>query len=176
MTFRHDEPAQLKLATQILSEAREELARADGKAGLLLAAAGVVVGALLAGLLAKDWDPTSLQDCIEWLWWTGTAAGLAGLVSLGCAVWPRTKYRKQRHPKTLSFFGDVIGMSMSELEENLEVTAAKPGRATLDQLKQVSRIVDQKYRWIQRGMFSLALASAACLVSVLGNTWLSCGS
>lgn len=66
MIFRRDEPTELKLAMQILGEAREELARADGKAGLLLAAAGVVVGALLAGLLAKDWDPTSLHDRIEW--------------------------------------------------------------------------------------------------------------
>lgn len=171
MMFRRDEPAHIKLASQILHEAREELARADGKAGLLLAAAGVVVGAILAGMLAKDWDPTSLHEGIEWLWWVGTVAGLAGTVSLACAVWPRTKYRKDRNPNTIAFFGDVLGLSTGDLENRLKDAASIPGCSTIDQLKLISGIVDKKYRWIQRGLLSLGLGAAACLLSVLIDSW-----
>lgn len=113
--FRRDESDHIKLASQILREAREELGRADGKAGLLLAAAGVGIGAVLAGLLAQDWDPAKLHDSVEWLWWIGTIAGLCGPVALSCAVWPRTTYRKNRNPKKVAFFGDVVGLSETGL-------------------------------------------------------------
>src|SRR5262245_8921031 len=62
----------------LLKEAREELARADSKAALLLAATGVAVGALLAGLIGGKWMPFSLDNRVEWLWWFGVASVASG--------------------------------------------------------------------------------------------------
>lgn len=93
------EPAPyLELGKTILREAREELARADGKASILLAAIGVVIGAIFAAILGGSWRPHHLDNNIEWLWWVGAVVGLAGATVFGSAVFPRTTYRSKRRP------------------------------------------------------------------------------
>lgn len=49
------------LKEAILSETREELAKADAKASILLAASGIVFAALLAGGSASSWYPDKLS-------------------------------------------------------------------------------------------------------------------
>lgn len=157
----------LALATTILREAREELARADGKASILLAAIGVIVGAIVASVLAGSWHPTQLDDHIEWLWWIGSAIGLAGAVSFGAAVFPRTTYRSKRRPGIVAYFGDVVGLSKDELKEGLVDTAKDASAATLDQVAAISSVVDKKYRFIQLGMICVGAASLCWLAAVL---------
>ncbi|MBG6184699.1 hypothetical protein IWX65_002677 [Arthrobacter sp. CAN_A214] len=48
-------------------EAREELARADGKASTLLAAIGVVIGPIVAAAFGGSWHSRDLDNNIEWL-------------------------------------------------------------------------------------------------------------
>lgn len=55
-------------ARDLLDDTQEELVRADSKAALILAAAGVAFGALLAGLLSRDWEPFALDNRVEWAW------------------------------------------------------------------------------------------------------------
>jgi MFS family permease len=164
-------PGYVQLASNILREAREELARADGKASLLLAAAGIVIGALVAAFLAGTWHPSKLKDGVEWLWWVGTALGSFGTLALAAAVFPRTTYRARRRPGMVSYFGDVVGLSPQELRVGLERTANRDGSATLDQVKAISFVVDKKYRWIQRGMLSLGAAALCCVLAVLIDGW-----
>src|SRR5690242_8638023 len=73
----------------LLKDTREELARADSKAALLLAGTGVVVGAVLAGLLGGRWTPFSLDNRVEWIWWLGVGSAAAGIFSIAAAVYPR---------------------------------------------------------------------------------------
>lgn len=166
------QPPDLQLGSNILREAREELGRADGKASLLLAATGIIIGALLAAFLAGTWHPSKLKDCVEWLWWVGTAVGSLGTLALAAAVFPRTKYRSNRRPGIVAYFGDVVGLSVEELRLGLEGTARNEGSATLDQLKAVSVVVDKKYRWIQMGMVLLGVAALCCVLAVLVDGWL----
>lgn len=166
------QPGYLQLASDILREAREELARADGKASLLLAAAGIIIGALVAAFLAGTWHPSTLKDGVEWVWWVGTALGSFGTLALAAAVFPRTKYRAKRRPGIVAYFGDVVGLSPDELRTGLKVTANRDGSALLDQVKAISMVVDKKYRWIQSGMVSLAAAAASCILAVLVDGWI----
>lgn len=166
--FDGDNPApHLELASIILREAREELARADGKASILLAAIGVVIGVIMAAVLEGSWHPTHLDDNIEWLWWLGTVSGSVGTFALGIAVFPRTKYRSKRRPGIVAYFGDVVGLCRHQLKEGLIVTAQDPDAATLDQVEAVASVVDKKYRSIQIGMLCIGGAVVCWLVSVL---------
>lgn len=162
----------LELASNILREAREELARADGKSGLLLATASVVIGVVLTAILAGEWDPRSLDDRTEWLWWLGTLCSLAGPTAFACAAWPRRGYRNSRPTGIVSYFGDVVGTRREVLEERLWITALMPSHAVLDQLERVSGIVDKKYRQIQFGMVTLGAGISACLTAATVNNFL----
>jgi MFS family permease len=163
-----DEPApHLELANTILRETREELVRADGKASILFAAVGVIIGAIVAAVLAGSWHPHDLDNNIEWLWWIGAAAGLLGATALGSAVFPRTTYRSQRRQGIVAYFGDVVGLSPEELKQGLIETAEDPGAAALDQVRAVSSIVDKKYKAIQVGITCIAVAGLCCITAVL---------
>ena len=81
----HDEndDAVTTYTAAVLADAREELDRADRKAQILFASAGVAIGALLAGLLAGNWSPFELDNAVEWLWWAGVTFAAAAISCLG---------------------------------------------------------------------------------------------
>lgn len=166
------------LARGILITAREELVRADSKASLLLSAAGVGVGALMAALLAQDWDPHELRNGIEWLWWVGAVAVLVGLIALGYSVIPRTRYRKLRAHKheqyerpedLVTYFGDVLEAPFQELITRLNKTADTGQTGPIDQLVLVCGVVRRKYIGIIVGLWCLAGGVLAISVSVIIN-------
>ncbi|GGW41015.1 hypothetical protein [Streptomyces caelestis] len=78
-----------ELTRDLLSEAREQLAQADSKAGLTLATLGaaltVLLGAIAGGLIA----PGQYAVIPQLLVWAGCAACAPSLVLLGLAVSPR---------------------------------------------------------------------------------------
>jgi len=153
----------------ILTEAREELVRADGKAGLLLAASGVAIGALLGGLLSRSWTPFSLDNRVEWLWWTGAAVAVFALYRLADAVWPRG-VRKGPPPGIVAFYGDVHrydGKPTAELTAALRSSATDPTDRLTDQLRQISRIVMRKYAGIQAALIALPISAVLCTASVI---------
>ncbi len=53
---------------ELLVESREELARADGKASILLSALGVAADVIAAALLAGDWSPEGLHPPYRIIW------------------------------------------------------------------------------------------------------------
>lgn len=157
----------VRIAESILSETREELARADNKAALTLAAIGIVIGALLAAFVAGQWTPRNLAMCVEWLWWLGAAAGATGVAFLVAAVYPSTRYRRKRDPDIVAYFGDVVGAPREALRKRLTATAKKSDSRVIDQLVIVSSIVDRKYKKIQGGLWSIAFCGALCTTAVL---------
>ncbi len=156
-------------ARVMLTEAREELVRADGKAGLLLAASGVGLGALLGGLLSRNWTPFSLDNRVEWLWWLGVAAAAYALSRLGRAVWPRT-VRKGSPPDVVAYYGDVNRYEKKPLEELravLRTSAQDPTSRHVDQLRQVSLIVRAKYAGVRAALVALPAAALLCGAAVV---------
>lgn len=155
-------------AKDLLERTREELVRADQKAALLLAGAGVAVGSLLTGLLGGKWSPFQLANSIEWLWWCGVVAALAGVAFIGSAVYPRTR-RRGAAWSGIAYFGDVVAAGRESLEEELRATIASGKSPLVDQLFQNSRIVDRKYWGLRNGLRCLVASIALCGLSILIN-------
>ena len=159
------------LALRILAESREELARADGKASILLAAASLIAGVVLTAILAGDWRPGDLAVCAQVGWWAGTLSGGVGIVALATAVYPRTKYRGARPPSVIAYFGDVAITPVDKLEERLRDTASS-NDAVIDQMKAIAWVVDRKYRGIQIALWAFALSALLCIASVVVDRFL----
>jgi MFS family permease len=153
------------LAEQLLSETREELTRADGKASMLLAAFGVFVGVVIAGLLAGEFAPSDLHCGGQWLWWLGCGAIAVSLVALAVAIYPRLEHGEAKGP--ISYYGHAAGKKADELEKILQVQADGQRSRTVEQLAVVSDIVWRKYRFLQIALWTFGLGSALCIAGAL---------
>jgi hypothetical protein len=148
------EPSRDDVAELLLSQAREELIRADGKASLLLAAAGIAISAVAGAGLNGAWGPSYLDLGGQWVWWIGVVLEAAGMVRLGQAVYPRTR---RRGPTTLlGYYADVARISPDELDKALQLDLAAKRALILDQLGAISVIVVNKYRYVAQGMWLIA--------------------
>lgn len=173
MANEHIDDEVEKTARVILTATREELTRADGKAALLLGALGVTVGTTVAALMAGNWSPQKLNVDVRFFWWAGALIGIAGIISLSYSVYPRTKYRSENPPAVLSFFGHIVRIPREELAKKLADSVKHNGSASLDQLKQISMIVDKKYRGIQIGMWCVGIGTLCCGISVVASNFLN---
>ncbi|WP_399887555.1 Pycsar system effector family protein [Streptomyces sp. BBFR51] len=154
------EPA-LYVAERLLAHAREDLARADSKAAVLLSGAAFALPALLLG---RAWGPSApvtggalaLLVAGGLLW----AAGTALLVRV---VLPRTG--TARTGPGVTFFADALGSSDIDRLVRAVTAAAEDRVAWLAvQLVDISRILAAKYRCLRVG--------TCCLVAglALGGT------
>jgi MFS family permease len=154
-----------KLAEQILTESREELTRADGKASLLLAAIAIGVSAIAGAILQGAWSPYSLQSPWEAVWWGGVVAAGGALVAFALAIWPKLKHKSGGG---VTYFGDVVRLkTVDALRRELANSAADPAERSVTQLHVIARRVKRKYRWIQTGLWALAIATVCAVASVL---------
>jgi hypothetical protein len=165
-----DEDDAYAYGTQLLSEAREELNRADAKAQVLLGIVGIGLGAVAGGLLAGSWSPFALSNAVEWLWWAGAAAALASVVMLAGAVYPRLDRRKVCG--AAMYYADILHFdSPATVASALMRSSALDLERVADQLYRVSHIVGQKYRLIRWGFWLLlggmAAAVSAALIDVV---------
>ncbi|MFH8896483.1 hypothetical protein ACH4HG_08755 [Streptomyces coeruleorubidus] len=78
-----------ELTRDLLTEAREQLAKADSKAGLTLATLGASLTALLGAIAGGLIAPGQYAVIPQLLVWAGCAACAPSLVLLGLAVSPR---------------------------------------------------------------------------------------
>ncbi|MGY5044620.1 Pycsar system effector family protein [Streptomyces sp. 900105755] len=149
------------LARVLLSEAREELVRADNKAGLLLASLGAALTALLGAIGSGIIAPRLYPVVPQLLIWVGSAACVPALVLLGLAVAPRlgSPRRTRTH-----YFGDVrLARSAAQLEHTVRRT--DPLTRDLTQLAALSRITWTKYRCIR---LALAWGTTFFTLTLLG--------
>lgn len=144
------EPSQHAVALH--HETREELARADGKATTLLGVVGLILGALLAGIIAGDWTPSRLGCAEEVIFWIGAAAAATAEGLLCAAVIPRLKHDK--HRDAVAYFGHVVQFDSED--EFIRALDRVPQQRVADQIWHVSRIVQRKYRLIQLGLLAFA--------------------
>lgn len=153
------------LARQLLSETREELTRADGKASMLLAAFGVFVGVVIAGLLAGEFAPSDLHCGGLWLWWLGCAVIAASLVALAAAIYPRLEHGEAQGP--ISYYGHAAGKKADELEGILQHQVDGQRSRTVEQLAVVSDIVWRKYRFLQVALWTFGVGAGLCITGAL---------
>ncbi|GAA1007297.1 hypothetical protein Aple_017810 [Acrocarpospora pleiomorpha] len=157
---------------QLLTEAREELNRADSKAQVLLGIVGIGLGAVTGGLLAGSWAPTRLADAIEWLWWLGSAGALASVIALASAVYPRLDRRK--HNAALMYFADVLRFDSPQAVSNALLRSSTLDLERIaDQLQRVSKIISWKYRLIRWGFWLLLSAMASTVGAAVINLLIS---
>ncbi|MEC3895870.1 MULTISPECIES: Pycsar system effector family protein [Nocardiopsis] len=153
----------------LLADSREELVRADQKAAILLAAGGVLVGALLASLLPGEAPPEELGALTRALWWVGTAITLLGVACFGCAVFPRVHNTGGRS-EVVGYYGDVASYrDDATLRRALEASAAREPDRLVSQLREVARIVVYKYRLLRAGivLFGVAVLCHAVVLVAL---------
>jgi hypothetical protein len=153
-------------AEGLLDETREEIDRADTKANILLAGAGVtaavLVGALANGDITLGHEHGVVQVVASL---SGTALGI-GLVLLGAAVLPQIG---RAVPGRARYFMDHAQYAtVDELRAAVEGERTDQDLRHLTQLLTLSRIVRRKYRLTQAGEIvggaGLVLAVAAALL------------
>jgi hypothetical protein len=150
-----------EMARILLAEARADVAQADQKASLLLAALGVGLGAILGGQLSTGWTPFSLSTPGQVVWWTGIVIAIIGVAGAAIAVWPR--FSLAQGENGITYWGHAAGeKSAAELQTKLESQSASDISRTSDQLWSVSRIVLAKYRWVR---LSVIAAGAGALTT-----------
>lgn len=158
----------IEYARQLLAETREEVSRADAKASLLFSAFGVVTSAVAAVLVADDWSPFDLNNCIEWLWWFGAGLALIALLLLGWAVLPRITHVD--HRERLFFFGHVAEYEDFErFSKAFDAAATTSWERTVDQIFVESKIAKRKYVLTRRSMLTFFVAGLALGGSAVGG-------
>ncbi|MFF8998848.1 Pycsar system effector family protein [Streptomyces achromogenes] len=158
----------LRLCERLLADLRTEIARADSKAAVLVAALGMTAG-LLSGLLAgRNWAPDRLSATGALLWWTGTFCLVLSLFSLLLAVLPRYRPGAWAPGRPLSYFGDIREAARSgRLEAALDDTVRDPTAGLLASLAANSAIAGRKHQWIRSGLISFCAGTVLLPASLL---------
>ncbi|WP_412077096.1 Pycsar system effector family protein [Streptomyces xanthophaeus] len=150
-------------ATRLLTDLRAEIARADSKASVLVAALGMTAGVISALLAGKGWQPSSLAASGQALWWTGATALALALPALLMAVLPRYSSAEWEPGSPLSYFGDIrSAVRQGRLAEALAETDRDPTASLMAALAENSRIATRKHQWIRAGL--VAFCAAAVLL------------
>jgi len=151
---------------RLLNETREEVTRADAKASIVLAGAGVVVGILLSGFITRDVTLARQPGSVKTLVWLSGGLLVVGIALLGSAVYPRVGRAERGHAR---WFAELVQYEDDEeaLSEAVETDRAEDDTRDLHQAVALARIVNRKYRLTQRGMWLLAVGFALAGVAGL---------
>ncbi|WP_369377042.1 Pycsar system effector family protein [Streptomyces sp. cg36] len=151
------------VGVRLLSDVRAEIARADSKASVLVAALGITAG-VVSGLLAGcGWSPDSLSRLGAVTWWGGTTLLALALLALLMAVVPRFGANGWTPGMPLSYFGDIRQAArQGRLTQALADTEHAPAASLLAALAETSRIAARKHQWIRGGL--LAFCAGAVLL------------
>lgn len=154
-----------ELCAQLLTETREEIARAEGKASILLAGAGVAASAVVGGALSSDLTLLGAAGVVQVVAAASALAMLMGIWALGAAVMPNVGTPVAGRVR---YFTDVLQYEQStqKLKDALDKEAELGDERTLHQLIAVSGIVKKKYRRTEMGEWLIA---AAVGLAVLGG-------
>ncbi|MCG6495502.1 Pycsar system effector family protein [Kitasatospora sp. A2-31] len=153
--------AAARTAERLVTDLRQETARADTKGSVLVGAQGMAAAAFVGILTGRGWDPADLSVGGRLLWWSGVACFLASTGALLMAVIPRYRTGVWRPGMPLTHFADIrsaAGHGPAALEQALRETDRAPLAAALSALTENSRIVAGKYRWLRAGMICFTAA------------------
>jgi len=141
----------------LLGHAREELNRADNKASITLASAGIGFGAFLGGAVSGDWQPFDLGNCVEWVWWVGALLFVVGVCAIASSVWPSTETKTD--DKIPSYYQRVAKLpDTTALRSAME--SVDLDEILIEQLLVISKIVRKKYLKLRIGLGLLVVGTA----------------
>lgn len=149
-------------ANRLLTEAREELTRADAKASTIFAGAGVTVAVAVGAAAEAGVDVTELPRVVQVLLVVAGAAQLAGLAFLAYAVAPRTAVGQ---PGRLHYFADVGANPRETLRALADKEATDPVERDLQQLVAINGILERKYGGVRRGLIWSGIAAVLCVLA-----------
>jgi hypothetical protein len=156
--------AAARMARDLLERTRVEVDRADNKASIMLAGALAAAGGVSASLAAVGWSPLSAGVLVQVFWWPALFSGLGCIACLGSVLYPRARIAAPEKG-TVGYFSDVVALdSLAALRQALGDPTAASFEAEVDQVWQVSHIVDRKYRLLRWAIRFLG----ASLVLLLG--------
>ncbi|MDX3747719.1 Pycsar system effector family protein [Streptomyces sp. AK08-02] len=157
-----------QLCERLLVDLRTEIARADSKASVLVAALGMTAG-VFSGLLAgRNWNPAALSVFGTVVWSAGAASLVLSLFSLLLAVLPRYRSEPWAPGQPLSYFGDIQqAVRLGGLEAALADTLRDPTAALTSALTETSRIAARKHQWIRTGLISFCTGTLLLPASLL---------
>lgn len=151
----------------ILAEARNEVGAADHKASMVLAVLGIGFGAVLGGLIARDWSPGDLNGFGRSTWTVGALLAGGSVFSAGSAVWPR--FTVPAKTREVHYWGHVAALESShELTEILDEQPPSLTDRTRHQMFELSHIVARKYAWVRTAM---RLAAASVPFFLVAGLW-----
>jgi hypothetical protein len=161
-------PGAPEVELSILAEARNEVGAADHKASMVLAVLGIGFGALLAGLLARDWSPADLEPLGRACWVVAVLLAGGSVAAAAAAVWPR--FTVPPASEHVYYWGHVAAYeSRAELEATLAAHPPTLPARTRHQLFELSHIVARKYHWVRVAMrLSAASVPFFLLSSMVG--------
>ncbi|MFG2638213.1 Pycsar system effector family protein [Streptomyces sp. NPDC048362] len=142
-------PDGLALSQSLLTETREELAKADQKANLLLAALGVAAAALIGAFASAQISPLDFPVLAQTIFWAGCAAASVALIVLGMAVYPNSGTGAQGR---IYYFGDVEKNQIPEGQIATLIQAANHTERNVQQFVVLAKSVIRKYKLIRAGM------------------------
>jgi hypothetical protein len=147
----------IEVEVSILAEARNEVGAADHKASMVLAVLGIGFGALLGGLLARDWSPADLDPVGRTTWWVGAVLAGGSVAAAALAVWPR--FTVPPPSSHVYYWGHVAAFTSREaLDRTLDAHPPTLPARTRHQLYELSRIVARKYHWVRVAMRLAAMS------------------
>jgi hypothetical protein len=179
MTDRRDPAREYQEA--LLAETREDLQKADAKSSILLATAGVAMGALATGFAAGTWSPSRLRSSwAEAFAWTAIVLALVGLCVLGAAVKPRLRKSSLSSKTNLHYFGHVASYAGHWLRSDFAMRRSPEFDAALaaasteenydvrlkDQIWFLGCIAFRKYKLVSTSMWIFCTSLACAGVAV----------
>jgi hypothetical protein len=157
-----------RLAKDLLDRTRAETAQADNKASILLAGVLAAVGGIAAAVGAGKWKPLHQPWYVSGPFWAAMAAVLAAIVCLGAVIYPRGRVRPVQRPLGVTFFGDVAALaSADQLRERLTAPGTELVDVWIDQIWQMSVLVDGKYSFLRRSVRLLGVALTLAVIAAI---------
>ncbi len=155
-------------AERLLADLRTEIARADAKAAVLVAALGVASGIVAGALGGHAWAPPRLSTLGMAVWCSGLFALAGTLLALVMAVLPRHSTSRWVPGAPLSYFGDIQrAVRSGHLVQALAETERSPATGMFTALTETSRIALRKHQWVRIGLITLATAVLLLPLSLL---------
>ncbi|MGW2717913.1 Pycsar system effector family protein [Streptomyces sp. NPDC001492] len=158
----------IRLCERLLTDLRTEIARADSKASVLVAALGMTAG-VFSGLLAgRGWNPSVLSAAGTALWWSGTLSLTVSLFAMLLAVLPRFRSAPWTPGQPLTYFGDIQqAVQQGHLESALAETEQSPLAGLTVALTEASGLAARKHQWIRTGLVAFCVGTVLLPASLL---------
>ena len=161
----------MEVAKDLLDRARAETTQAENKAAILLAGVLAAVGGITAAIGSRNWAVARQPWYVATPFWVAAAATAAALTCLASVIYPRSRASQRGRLTGVAYFGDVVALdSPAELHNLLTQPDVQLSDVWIDQIWQMSGIVNRKYRLVRWAVWLLTTASAAGAIVLIETT------